>query len=329
MSQDQAGFLAQLRRLEREAVDKPRIGRSQQLSEDIVDLGQDPELAFPANEFSHTDASDAGRARPRLRPQFMGFFGANGALPLNLTEDAHRWKAEGDEAFIRFTDIFASRFIQLFFRSWSDSHAITQHDRPDDDRFASYVAAVSGNASPAFQNHDRFPDVARLPLVSIFGGRVRSAVRLRQMLEQYFGLSVSIDEHVPTWLEFDPEDMRPLGAGGVLGQDMYLGRRLRSVNEKVCLRLHLETVADYHEFLPGKQRYQRLSDLVFWYLGKSYEVDLALSLPPDQIPPAQLGQSVALGWLAALAPDADSDHEFIEIARFQLNPDAELYRGQA
>lgn len=324
----QAGFLSLLRRLEREAVDKPRIGRSHRLAEDIVDLGQDPDLGFPGGDFA--DAPPEGKhGRPHLRAQFMGLFGPNGALPLNTTEEVLRWKTQGEPAFVRFADVFAARYLQLFFRAWSDSRAISQHDRPDDDRFASYVAAVSGNGAPSFRDHDRVPDLARLPLVSIFGGRVRSAVRLRQMLQQYFSFPVQVDEHVPTWLEFDAEDMRGLGKGGALGRDMYLGSRVRSVNEKICLHLHLPDVVEYQAFLPGQRRYQQLSDIVFWYLGKSHEVDLALSLPPDQIPSAQLGQSLSLGWLAAMKPDAASPRDYIQIARFQLNPDAERDRGPA
>ncbi len=313
-----AGFLALLRRLEREAADKPRIGRSTRLADDIVEIGQDPQLAFPTAEIS--EAAPGPNDRRRLRAQFMGYFGPQGALPLNMTEEVMRWQQEGEEAFVRFADLFAGRFYQLFFRAWSDARPISQFDRPDEDRFASYVAAVAGIGSPAFMQHDSFPDIARLPLVSIFGGRVRSAVRLRQMLERYFQLSVEVEEHVPAWLEFEPDEMHGLGMGGALGRDMYLGARLRSVNEKICIHLHLPDTGQYGEFLPGQARHDRLADLVFWYLGRSYEVDLALTLPPDRVPSAQLGQTVAIGWLAALRPEAlAGSAPQIEIARFALS----------
>ena len=315
MSSD--GFLALLRRLEREAPNRPRIGRSARLRDDIVEIGQDPKLGFPAQELSDVDYSGD---KPRIRAQFMGFFGPQGALPLNTTEEVHRWQNDGEEAFVRFADIFAARFYQLFFRGWSNSHAITQHDRPDDDRFATYVASVAGTGTPAFLDHDSFPDIARLPLVSIFGGRVRSAVRLRQMLESYFELPAHVEEHVPSWLEFEQDDIRGLGDGGSLGRDMYLGSRLRSVSDKICIHLHLPNAETYKTFLPGQAHHKRLADLVFWYLGRSYDVDLALTLPPHEIPGATLGQTVSVGWLAALKPDAlGAAVSQIEIARFSLS----------
>ncbi len=326
----EAGFLALLRRLEREGGGRPRIGRSIRRAQDIVDIGQDPQLAFPAEEISAVTPTD--NARTNIRAQFMGFFGPQGALPLNTTEEVLRWQEEGEEAFVRFTDILSARFYQLFFRAWSDAHAITQHDRPDEDRFGTYVAAVAGIGSPAFQNHDSFPDIARLPLVPIFGGRVRSAVRLRQMLASYFGYDVDIAEHLPCWLEFEADDMRGLGQGGGLGQDVYLGARLQSVNEKICIRVKLPDAAEYRNFLPGQPRHLRLADLVFWYLGKCVEVDLALLLPPDAIPPARLGGDAAIGWLAAMRPEGISRvSDYIEVARFALTREggAQTERGQA
>lgn len=321
MTAEGAGFLALLRRLERERAEKPRIGRSARLADDIVEIGQDPQLAFPAAEIA--PGGDGPDGRIRLRAQFMGYFGPQGALPLNMTEEVMRWQQEGEEAFVRFADLFAARFYQLFFRAWSDAHPISQHDRPDEDRFASYIAAVAGIGSPAFLRHDSFPDIARLPLVSIFGGRVRSAVRLRQMLQSYFDLPAEVEEHVPAWLEFEPDEMRGLGLGGALGRDMYLGARLRSVSEKICIHLHLPDAAQYRDFLPGQPRHRRLADLVFWYLGRTYEIDLALTLPPPAIPSAQLGQTVSLGWLAALRPEglAGSTRQ-VEIARFALTQGA-------
>lgn len=309
-----AGFLALLRRLEREAADRPRIGRSVRLADDIVAIGQDPSLAFPAEELTVTDGD-----KRRLRSNVFGYFGPQGALPLHTTEEVSRWQQQGEDAFVRFADIFATRFHQLFFRAWSDSHAISQHDRPDEDRFGTYIASVAGIGTPAFLEHDSFPDIARLSLVSIFGGRVRSAVRLRQMLEKYFALPAEVEEHVPAWLEFDASDLRGLGAGGSLGRDLYLGSRLRSINEKICIHLHLPDADTFRSFLPGQARHQLLADLVFWYLGRSHDVDLALTLPPPQIPAGQLGTTISLGWLAALKPDPSAGSAHIEIARFALS----------
>ncbi|MFV0299827.1 MAG: type VI secretion system baseplate subunit TssG [Paracoccus sp. (in: a-proteobacteria)] len=314
MSGDQ-GFLALMRRLERDAPGSPPIGRSARLRDETLRIGQDPSLAFPAGEFLPERAGS-------LRAQVLGFFGPQGALPLNTTEEVARWLEAGDDSFVAFTDILATRFLQLFFRAWSDSHAISQFDHPGSDRFNHYVAAIAGIGTPAFRDHDGLNDLARLPMVSLFGGRVRSPVRLRQMIETHLGVDTHVEEHVPYWMEFDAGDTSALGQrGSSLGRDMYLGARVQSVGEKIRLDLRTASLAQYRRFLPGQPGYQRLADIVFWYLGKSYVVDVSLSLPATEVEPAVLGASASIGWMAALAPANDDPETFVTAATFTLDAD--------
>ena len=318
------GFLAHLRELERAAPGNPPIGRNRRLKDETVRIGQDPSLAFPAGDFAPPRA-DA------LRAQVMGLFGPQGPLPLNTTEEVARWLDGGDDSFVAFTDILSTRFLQLFFRAWSDSHAITQYDHPTEDRFTRYVAAVAGVGTPAFRDHDGLPDIARLPMVSLFGGRVRCPVRLRQMIETHLRIEVAVEEHVPLWMEFEPGDTSALGRQGcALGRDMYLGARVQSVNDKIALHLSARSLAEYDRYLPGQHGYRRLVDIVFWYLGRSMVVEVALSLPASEVGRTSLGQAGRLGWMAALsvAPDTAPD-VMVQAARFTLDPECPPTREAA
>lgn len=315
MTTKEQGFLALLRHLEREAQGRPPIGRAARLRDEVVRIGQDPSLAFPAGDFGPPRAG-------ALRAQVLGFFGPQGALPLNTTEEVARWVSGGDDSFVAFTDILATRFLQLFFRAWSDSHAISQFDHPGSDRFNGYVAAVAGTGTPAFRDHDGLNDLARLPMVSLFGGRVRSPVRLRQMIETHLGVDTEVVEHVPYWMEFDSADTGALGQrGSSIGRDMYLGARIQSVGEKIRLDLRTGSLTEYRSFLPGQPGYRRLADIVFWYLGKTYVVDVSLALPASEVEPAVLGQSASLGWMAALTPSNDNRDDFVTAASFTLDAD--------
>ncbi len=314
------GFLALLRRLERGAGGKPRIGRNRTLKNEIANLGQDPFLAFPENDISAIQTD--GKA-PRIRTQFLGFFGPQGALPLNTTEEVLQWFEAGDDAFVRFTDIFAARFQQLFFRAWSDARAISQFDHPEDDRFATYLGALSGIGTPAYRRRDRVEDVLKLPMVGLHAARVKSPVRLRQMLEVHFGADIRVEEHVPSWMEFEANSQSRLGQqGATLGRDMHLGARVQSVNEKICLHIRTADLTRYRRFLPSGPDHASLKDIVFWYVGKSVEVDVALSLPADQVAPAAMGKSAELGWMACIAPPKDAASDYIEVSRFSLDTPA-------
>ncbi|MDZ4393634.1 type VI secretion system baseplate subunit TssG [Cypionkella sp.] len=295
------GFLALLREIERGQPQRPRIGRNQTMRDDIVRLGQDPFQAFPDHNVSQVVENADGKLR--VRSNFLGSFGPQGALPLNTTAEVQQWYMFRDEAFVRLADLFTNRFQQLFFRAWSDARGITQYDQPGDDRFQTYVGAPIGLASPALQGRGTVPDMARLPLVGIAMARVKSPARLRQILESLCGVTVEIEENVPVWLGFEPSDLTRLGAANSgLGRDCRLGSRVQSVNEKIRVAIKTESLPQYQSFLPGGSSFQRLTELLFTYLGHETEVEIAPSLPADQIKGVALGKGAALGWTGWLAP---------------------------
>lgn len=299
VDQRPVGYLALLRRLEQDSDGKPRIGRNTTVSEELATIGQDPFLAFPHGDFSDIRADKAGR--PDLRNHIIGFFGPHGALPLNTTEEVLRWAQSGDLAFVRFTDLFATRFQQLFFRAWSDARAVTQFDHADDDRFARYVGALIGIGTPAWADRGDISDSNRLAMAALGIGRVKSPVKLEQMLRYDLGSEVDVEEHVPTWIAFEADGLSMLGQqGSTLGRDCFLGSRAQSVNEKIIIHVRAKTLAEYRGFLPGGQAHTRLRDIVNGYLGRTFEVSVALSLPADAFEPAVIGKSAELGWMASL-----------------------------
>ena len=322
--QDQAmglGLFAVLRELERRAGKKPRIGRNTRLRDALVRLGQDPFLAFPDTDLARVDMS---ASPPRLRAQFLGFFGAFGAFPLNWTEEIRQWYDAGDESFVQFIDIFAARFQELFFRAWSDARPISQYDHPADDRFQTYLLAMVGLGSPAFHRRDGVHDTVKLRLLPLTVSRVKSPVRLEQMLAVHFGdgVTIEIEEMVPTWLSFEPDALCRMGVqASTLGRDIHLGKRVRSISEKFRINVRVLTLQAYERFLPGGPDHAQLRDLVFWYLGQRFEIEVALWLPKPEVRPAILGESATLGWMACIAPDPGNAAQMIHATRFALVPE--------
>jgi type VI secretion system protein ImpH len=295
------GFLALMRDIERSRPDLPRIARNRTLKEESVRLGQDPFLAFPDCNVTHFD--DGEGHTQRVRSNFLGYFGPQGALPLNTTAEVYQWFRDRDQSFVRLTDLFTSRFQQLFFRAWSDARGITQFDHPEDDRFQTYIGAFIGQGSRPLRDRDRVRDVARLPLAGVAVARVKSPARLKQMIEALCGVQISIDEHIPTWLPFEPSDLTRLGASGsTLGVNCRLGARVQGVNEKIRLNVRTESLAEYQSYLPGGVNFGRLTDILFRYLGHEVEVEIAPALPADQVKGMSLGTAGALGWTGWIAP---------------------------
>ena len=60
---------------------------------------------------------------------FFGLFGANGPLPLHLTEYAYgRQLQAGDPSFARFADIIHHRFLGLFHRAWAQAQLTRERE---------------------------------------------------------------------------------------------------------------------------------------------------------------------------------------------------------
>ncbi|MEM6636302.1 MAG: type VI secretion system baseplate subunit TssG [Pseudomonadota bacterium] len=301
-------FFGLLREFERGASDKPRIGANLTLGEEIVSVGQDPYLEFPPSNVSAFEEADG--KRPALRTRFMGYFGPQGALPLAFSEEAAEWMRRRNKAFVRFADVFAARFYQLIYRVWSGSRAVTQFDRPDEDRFQAELGALAGLPTGDDAMGDSLGPFTRLHFTGLLTGRVRNPGCLRQVLESALGVRVEVQEYVPMWIAFEKEDLAQLGqSGSSLGVDMHLGSRVQTVNEKIRIRVRTETRAQYDSFLPGGSNFDCLSDLAIAYLGPFIDVEIAPALPRHQITGATLGGSGALGRSGWISPDTKTNPE--------------------
>ncbi|HVV93434.1 MAG TPA: type VI secretion system baseplate subunit TssG [Hyphomicrobiales bacterium] len=308
-------FFAVLRRLERAHPERPRIGDSEARRDDYVLLGQDPFLEFPASTLSGAERDQGGRWHLLVR--FLGLLGPQGALPLTTSEEAYGWLLARDDAYPRFLDILNHRFLQLFFRAWADSRPIAQHDRPDADRFMTYLGALMGIGSAPYRDADSVPDGAKLAYAGLVGAATKSASRLRGLIAGVLGTAVEIEEFVGSRLAFEPGDQSRLGrANATLGRDCLIGATVFSVEDKIRVRIVAKSLDEYRRFLPSGPLCEPLADLVFLYLGDQLEWDVELLLPAKAIEPTCLGRSGQLGWTSWMAAAGAGGEELRADSRF-------------
>jgi len=309
-------FYTVMRRLERSYTDRPRIGDSASRRDEYVVLGQDPYMDFPASNLSKFERETASRFRVFVK--FLGLLGPQGALPLATTEEAHNWNLMRDDAFPRFLDILNHRFLQLFFRAWSDARPIGQHDRPQADRFAAYVGTMIGIGSPPYRDRDSVSDAAKLAFSGLMAPQAKSASRLRSLVSGFFGVAVEIDEFVGSRLVFEESERTRLGRrNSGLGADILVGASIYSVQDKFTVRIFVQSMADYIKYLPSGGRCEPLADLVFFYIGEQLEWEVELAIPAGAIEPVRLSQFGQLGWTSWMAPNwSDTDRAYRSDARF-------------
>jgi type VI secretion system protein ImpH len=312
-------FFSTMREFERSSPDKPRIGENRVLAEEIVSLGQDPFLEFPASNLSGYDVAPDGS--PKVRTRFLGYFGPQGALPLSTTVEAHHWSSQRDQSYVHFTDIISNRFLQLFFRVWADARPIAHADRPADDRFINYVGSFTGVGTDAFLGRDSVEDIAKVSFAGLTGSRIKSGVRLRQLVESILQVKAEIEERIGSWLVFEPSDQMALGSRhSGLGVDAALGVRAYSINDKIRIRITATSLEQYKRLLPAGDLSEILTDLVFYYLGHRFDFDVELGLDARLAPPVRLGVSGELGWTSWMAPKKPTEGETIYLSDARFDP---------
>jgi type VI secretion system protein ImpH len=308
-------FYSVMRKLERSYPDRPRIGDSSARREEYVDLGQDPFMDFPASNLARVANAEDGRLR--VYTKFLGMLGPQGALPLTTTEESMEWMLMRDDAFPRFLDLFNHRFLQLFFRAWSDARAIAQHDRPKEDRFIAYLGSTIGLGSGPFRDLDTVPDPGKLAFAGLIGPQAKSASRLRGFISGLFDVKVEIDQFVGTWLTFDPSNRTRIGqAHSALGTDVLVGASVFSVQDKIRVRIFTKNMRQFERFLPSGDLCEPLADAVYFYIGDQLEWEVELALPAGEVEPTKLGSFGRLGWTSWASPNWASSEAYRCDTRF-------------
>ncbi|MCY0095186.1 type VI secretion system baseplate subunit TssG [Hoeflea ulvae] len=305
-------FYAVLREFERHAASKPRIGDGVTVKDDIVVLSQDPYTAFPASNIAAIEPTPSGGSRLSIR--FLGMFGPQGALPLHITETSQIWANGKDPSFARFVDVLSTRFLQLFYRAWADSRPIAQFERPELDRFQVFLASFGGVGTETMRHADARTQIGRIPYTGLVNSHVKSASRLKQLLQGLLKLDVEIEQWVGTWLSLDVTERTAMGRQSArLGVDSFVGKRIYSITEKFRIRIRCRDQDEYERLLPGSALASELADLAFYYVGYRAEFDVELGLPRDQAPSIRLGSAGKLGltsWLQGARTVEGPDHLF-------------------
>ena len=316
-------FYRAVRRLECLYRDRPRVGYSARLGEDPpVRFGMDPSMAFaPATLAGFVPENpgdglgpDGGWRPARMLIQFFGLLGANGPMPLHLTEFAHERKHNARDATLtRFLDIFHHRAASLFYRAWADVQKSVDYDRPEDARFADYLGSFFGLGMRVLRNRDATSDDTKV----FFSGRLAMQTRPPEGLEAIVGEDLEVPTRLETfvgqWIKLPEPSQLRLGASpgsGTLGQTAIVGTRFwtRQLKFRLCLGpLHL---TEYERLLPGGSAWKRLRDWVRLYVGQEFFWDAQLILLAAEVPAIALGRAGQLGrtaWLKSRAFPRDAD----------------------
>jgi len=287
------GLFPLVRGAEARAQGLPRVGRSRLPAQNIVDLSQEPSLGFSESTLSSVTVV---KGRARVAGFWLGLIGPMGPLPTHLTEYAsYEQRYAKTRPFGRFLDLISGRMLQLFYRAWAESQPVALADRPDDDRFADYIGAITG-ATSGVPARSTFPASARLHYASLFASR-RSAVAIEDALTHLLRQPVRLIEYQPRWRDIERDDQTALGQQfATLGSDAMVGARSKSAADAFRIVVKAASTRDYESFLPGGPRFKIAAEALDAFAPSHLEWDIALEIDAAKAPKAKLDGRSRLGW---------------------------------
>lgn len=292
-------FFQVVRRLQCAYPKLPLVGHSLRPQNDFVRFCQNVSLAFEPSAIKAFQ--EATEEYPnRMFVNFFGLLGTNGPLPLPITEYVYdRLHNQKDKTLASFLNIFNHRLISLFYRAWACNQQSVSHDRIEEDRFAVYIGSLFGIGEDSFRNRDAVPDVAKLHYSGRLVCQTRNAEGLREILQDYFGIAVCIEQFIGQWIDIPQEHYCRLGESvenTKLGSSIVMGSRFWECQQKFRIKFGPMYFSQYQRMLPGGDSIRRLVAWVRNYVGDELSWEIQLILSAMEVPSICLGNIGRLGW---------------------------------
>jgi len=311
-------FFQAVRLLERLHPERSPVGLFVTPSSEVVRFKPVPTLSFPPSEIAGYHHGEG--EQPELRVNFMGLSAAIGALPDPYTQFLLERARAKDHSPGDFFDIFNHRIISLFYRGWQKYRFYIAYERTGsgDDLVSEKLLDLIGMGTKGLRGRMRIADEACLHYASLLAERRPTAQGLRQLLEDYFEVPVTVKQFTGAWNRLPPNNLSFLRENGVfcerLGMGTVVGDEVWDQHGTVTIRLGPMNFEQYQEFLPGSRANIELHAWLRLYTNQEFDFLIQLILDREQTPPTQLGAigDVAprlglVSWLRNRPMDRDPD----------------------
>ncbi|MFP5209046.1 MAG: type VI secretion system baseplate subunit TssG [Acidobacteriota bacterium] len=286
-------FFQAVRLLERLYPERNPVGLFVPPSSEVVQFSSVPTLSFPASEINNLELDKDGR--PRLLVNFMGLCAAVGVLPHAYTEFLLERERVKDRAAGEFFDIFNHRIISLFYRGWQKYRFFIAYERTGsgDDVISARLLDLIGLGTEGLTRRLNIEDDACLYYAGLLSARRPTAQGLKQLIEDYFEVPVSVEQFTGTWRRLPEQNRTYLRDSGAfcerLGMGTIVGDETFDQHGAVTIRLGPLSFERYQEFLPGARANIELQSWVRLYTNREFDFVIRLVLDRNEVPVMNLG----------------------------------------
>ncbi len=299
-------FFQAVRMLQRMEHPRNVVGHFSQPQEETLRFSSLPTLAFPPSQLYDLERSSTGQMK--MTVQFMGLCAALSALPSVYTELVLTRIRDKDRAMAEFFDLFNHRLLSFFYRAWEKHHFFVELEAGKDDKLSLRLLDLLGLGTQGMRRRSEISDRTLIFYAGLLGRHVRSAASMRQILADYFDVTVEIQQFAGTWRTL-PSQNRTFFNGSAaaseqLGVGTIVGSEVWDHHGRIRIVLGPMDFAEYQQFMPGGRGYRELAGWLQFYSDGAYEVEVQLILKREEVPACELGglnpQSPRLGLVSWL-----------------------------
>src|SRR5947208_8721395 len=209
-------FFQAVRLLERLATSSggAAVGADTAPEQEAVHFRVLPALRFPAGPVAKAAARD--EAPPELVVTFGGLTGPDGILPQHYTALLIARQRLKDNTLRDWLDLFHHRLLSLFTRAWEKNQwaAVVDRKRAEgdakEDAATSAAFAVAGFGTGGLRERLSLPGDVPVFYAGLLSRQPRTATGLEQMLADFFGWPVAVEQYAGQWLYLDAENKAEL-----------------------------------------------------------------------------------------------------------------------
>jgi len=316
-------FFQAVRLLERLYPDRSPVGLFVSPSSEVLRFSSVPSLSFPASEIQELQIGKDGQVK--MFVNFMGLSAATGALPHPYTEFLLERARAKDRVPGEFFDLFNHRIIALFYRGWQKYRFYIAYERTgaSDDVISARLLDLIGLGTKDLTHRMDIEDEACLYYAGLLSARRPTAQGLKQLLEDYFDVPVSVEQFTGTWNRLPPDNLTFLRDTGAfcerLGMGTIVGDEVWDQHGTVTVRLGPMNFNRYQEFLPGAKACEELYAWLRLYANREFDFIIQLVLEREETPGSALGEESARAPRLGLV-------SWIKNRPLQRDPDEATYR---
>ena len=307
-------FFQAVRMLQKMEQERKPVGYFITPQQETIRFSARTSLRFPPSEIYDLRRNED--APMSMTVEFMGMCAAISVMPAPYTEFLLARAREKDHVMEDFLNIFNHRMISFFYRGWEKYRFFIEYERTGEDRLSMRMLDLLGLGTEGLRERGGIPDKAYLNYVGLLGRHVRSAASLQQVLEDYFGVTLEIQQFAGTWRKLSEENQTCFtGFGGAnerLGVGVVAGDEVWDHHGRIRVSIGPMNFAQYLKFLPGQDAYHELVAWLKFYSNGSYETEVQLVLAREDAPACELGsggekrpQLGLVSWLKTRPLDRD------------------------